>query len=393
MLSAGPCIVYCAHAHKADMTVGVAKEMAAGEDRVALVPSSLKPLLRKGIDIIIEAGAGTYAFAADEAFADAGAHIGTREVALSADIVACVHPPSESETQLLKKGSVLAGFLQPLEKPAIAARLAAQGVTALAMELIPRISRAQSMDALSAMASLAGYKAVLLAAARLPRFFPLLTTAAGTIRPANVTVLGAGVAGLQAIATARRLGARVWGYDIREVVREEVQSLGAQFVELDLEIEDMEDDAGYARALMAAKAKQQADLLVPHLAKSDVVITTAQIPGRTAPLLVTEAAVKAMKPGSVIVDLAAPSGGNCALTRLRTDVIHHGVTVLGPANLPATMPADASYLYARTMTALIGAFIKEGQFAASFDDDIFSSACITHGGQIVSRRVLQLLAA
>ncbi len=375
------------------MTIGVAKEAVAGERRVALVPGSLKLLLRKEIDVVVESGAGAGAFVSDADFADAGARVGTREQALGADVVACVQAPSDSDTLLLKPGGVLVGFLRPLDQPSIAARLAGQGTTALAMELVPRISRAQVMDALSAMASLSGYKAVLLAAASLPRFFPLLTTAAGTVRPANVTVLGAGVAGLQAIATARRLGARVWGYDIREAVREEIQSLGAQFVELDLDIEDMEDEAGYARALMDAKSKQQAELLIPHLAKSDVVITTAQIPGQAAPWLVSESAIKAMKAGSIIVDLAAPTGGNCAMTRADATLVRHGITIMGPTNLPATMPADASHLYARTVATMISGFVANGRFEPVFDDEIFKGACITHGGRVVNEQIQKLLEA
>ena len=376
------------------MTIGVAKEMAAGERRVALVPGSLKLLRKAGADIIVEYGAGKSAFLSDAAYVDAGARLGTRAEALGSDVVACVQPPSGAEDiRMLKRGGALIGFLRPLEQPLMAVTLADAGVTAIAMELVPRISRAQVMDALSAMASLAGYKAVLLTAARLPRFFPLLATAAGTVRPANVTVLGAGVAGLQAIATARRLGARVWGYDIREAAREEVRSLGAQFVELDLDLGDMEDEAGYARVLMDAKAKQQADLLVAHLAGSDVVVATAQIPGRTAPLLVTEAAVKAMKVGSVIIDLAASTGGNCALTRVNDSVERHGVTIMGPTNLPATMPTDASYLYARTVVSMISGFARDGRFEVAFDDEIFRAVCITHGGQVVHERVKKLLEA
>ena len=373
------------------MTVGVATERAKGESRVALVPSGLSSLAKKQLSVVFEPGAGARAFLSDQDYTDAGARVGTREEALSADIVACVQPPEEADFGQLKPGAALIGFLRPLEEPLRMAKLAEQGVTALAMELIPRTSRAQVMDALSAMASLAGYKAVLLAAAALPRFFPLLTTAAGTVRPATVTVLGAGVAGLQAIATARRLGARVWGYDIREAAREEVRSLGAQFVELDLDIGDMEDEAGYARALMDAKARQQADLLVPHLSKSDVVITTAQIPGRAAPLLVQESAVEAMKAGSVIIDMAAPTGGNCALTQADKTFVRHGVTIMGPTNLPATMPTDASYLYARTVVATLREFVNEGQFVPEFEDEIFRNICVTHAGKVVSERVNNLL--
>ena len=375
------------------MTVGVAREAAQGERLVALVPTVAKALQKKGLDVLVEAGAGEEALVPDAEFEEAGARIVSRAEALGADIVACVHSPGPEDVPLLKQGGVLVGFLSPLAAPETIPPLAEQGVTALAMELVPRISRAQTMDALSAMASLSGYKAVLMAAASLPRFFPLLTTAAGTIRPAVVTVLGAGVAGLQAIATARRLGARVWGYDIREAVREEVQSLGAQFVELDLDMEDMEDEAGYARALMDAKAEQQTTLLVPHLAKSDVVIATAQIPGRPAPLLITEEAVKAMKPGAVIIDLAAPTGGNCALSETGSVTKKHGVMIMAPLNVPATMPSDASYLYARTIGAMIGEFVKDGEFTDSTKDEIFSSVCVTHEGHVVNDRVKQLLEA
>ena len=375
------------------MTVGVAREAVQGERLVALVPTVAKALQKKGLDVLVEAGAGEEALVPDAEFEEAGARIVSRAEAIGADIVACVHSPGPEDVPLLKQGGVLVGFLRPLAAPETIPPLAEQGVTALAMELVPRISRAQTMDALSAMASLAGYKAVLMAAASLPRFFPLLTTAAGTIRPAVVTVLGAGVAGLQAIATARRLGARVWGYDIREAVREEVQSLGAQFVELDLDMEDMQDEAGYARALMDAKAEQQTALLVPHLAKSDVVIATAQIPGRPAPLLITEEAVKAMKPGAVIVDLAAPTGGNCALSKKGSVTNEHGVMIMAPLNVPATMPSDASYLYARTIGAMIGEFVKDGEFTGSSEDEVFSSVCVTHNGHVVNERVKQLLEA
>ena len=374
------------------MSVGVVKESLQGERRVALAPSALGRLIQKGLDIVVESGAGGGAYAPDSAYEAVGARIVSRAEAWRADIVARVHPPTEEETNLLGPGGVLVGFLRPLEEPQIASRLAARGVLALAMELVPRISRAQKMDALSAMASLGGYKAVLVAAAALPRFFPLLTTAAGTVRPATVTVLGAGVAGLQAIATARRLGARVWGYDIREAVREEVHSLGAHFVELDLQMDGMQDAAGYAKALMAAKAQRQAELLIPQIAASDVVITTALIPGRKAPLLVTKEAVAAMKAGSVVIDLAAVTGGNCALTTPGATVIHRDVQIMGPTNLPATMPADASYLYARTVAAMIGEFTQEGSFTANFDDAIFKSACLTYGGEVVHERVKGLLA-
>lgn len=375
------------------MTVGVVKETQPEERRVALVPGAVKPLIRAGMDVVVETMAGAPSFYDDGAYQECGARIVDRETAASADIVARVAPPTDAEIGQLRMSGVLLGFLGPLDEPGICSRLAAQGVTALSMELVPRTSRAQKMDALSAMASLAGYKAVLLAAVALPKFYPLLTTAAGTVRPATVLVLGAGVAGLQAIATARRLGARVWGYDIRDSVREEVQSLGAQFVELDLEIGDMQDAGGYAQALMAEKAQHQMELLAPHIGQADVVITTAQIPGREAPILVTQEAVEVMQPGSVIVDVAAPTGGNCALTAPGETVVHRGVQILGPRNLPATMPVHASQLYARTVRNMIEEFVADGQFIADFDDEIFRGACVTHAGQVVHDRIKSLLVA
>lgn len=373
------------------MTLGTVQVSTPGERRVALVPPVVSALSKKGLEVLIESNAGREAGIHDDAFRGAGARIVQETEAWESDILALVAPPSDEEIARLASGTVVVGFMQPLDVPARIARLADQGVTALAMELVPRISRAQKMDALSAMASLAGYKATLIAANRLPRFFPLLTTAAGTVRPANVTILGAGVAGLQAIATARRLGARVWGYDIREAAREEVKSLGAQFVELDLEMDDMQDEGGYAKALMAAKAEQQVELLVPHLAKSDVVITTALIPGRKAPTLVSEAAIRAMKPGSIVVDLAAATGGNCVLTEPDRVTTHHGVQIIGYTNLPSTVPADASFLYARTISAMIGEFVKNGVFETNFEDEIFKATCVCHEGQVVHDRVRNLI--
>ncbi len=373
------------------MTIGVVRGSDPTECRVALVPKVLSSLSQKGLEVQVQSGAGLNAGISDDEFREAGANIVSEEEAWKSDIVALVGPVTDSEIDQLDPRSVVIGFLRPLDAPERMVKLADRGVTALAMELVPRISRAQKMDALSAMASLSGYKATLIAANHLPRFFPLLTTAAGTVRPANVTILGAGVAGLQAIATARRLGARVWGYDIREAAREEIKSLGAQFVELDLDVEDMQDEGGYAKALMAAKAEQQLELLVPHLAKSDVVITTALIPGRKAPDLVSQEAVEAMKQGSLIIDLAATNGGNCALTVPDEVVTHHGVQIIGPTNLPSTVPADASFLYARTVSAMINEFMNDGAFQYNFEDEIFNSVCVCHDGQIVHERIRSLI--
>ena len=374
------------------LTIGVPKETQAGERRVALVPDAAGRLTGDGLEVLAEAGAGEGAFHEDAAYEEVGARVVSREEAFGADVVLKVQPPSDEEIGLLREGQVLAGFMQPLDRPAIALKLAEAGVTALAMELVPRISRAQKMDALSAMASLGGYRAVILAAHALPKFFPLLTTAAGTIRPASALILGAGVAGLQAIATARRLGARVSAYDIRAAVQEEIESLGATFVELDLDTSKAQDAGGYAKALMKEKQERQTELLVPFVANADLIITTAQIPGRPAPLLVTEEAVAAMKPGSVIVDLAAPNGGNCAFTEPGETVRSPGgVQILGPLNLPSEMAVHASQMYARTVSALVTAFIEEGRFAPDFGDEVFRGACLTHEGEVVNDRVKEML--
>ncbi|CAM3300626.1 Re/Si-specific NAD(P)(+) transhydrogenase subunit alpha [Rhodothermus bifroesti] len=375
------------------LRIGVPAETAVGERRVALVPEVVRRLVQQGMEVWVAKGAGTGAYFPDAAYADVGARMVSQEEAWGADVVVHVQPPSEEEIALMRSGSVLIGFLSPLDQPEVADRLARQGVVALAMELVPRISRAQKMDALSAMAAVAGYKAVLIAANLLPKFFPLLTTAAGTVRPASVLVLGAGVAGLQAIATARRLGARVSAYDIRDVVKEEVQSLGATFVELPFEVPDAQDVSGYAKALAEEKQRQQAQLLVPHIGRADVVISTAQVPGRRAPVLITEEAVAAMQPGSVIIDLAAPNGGNCVLTQPGETVIHNGVQIVGPLNLPAEMPVHASQMYARTLLAMIQEFATPEGFKPNFEDEIFRGVCLTYNGEVVNERVRALLAA
>ncbi len=372
--------------------VGVPKESVAGERRVAVVPELLSRFARAGMEVVLEKGAGESANYADSVFEEKGAGIVSRADAFSADIVLKVQPPSDEEIGLMKKGTVVVGFLSPLDSPGVAKKLASAGVTAFAMELVPRISRAQTMDALSAMGSIGGYRAVLLAAERLPKFFPLLTTAAGTVKPANVLVLGAGVAGLQAIATARRLGARVSAYDIRAEVKEQIESLGGRFVELELETQDSQDTGGYAKALAEEKARRQTELLEPHIANADVVITTALIPGRPAPVLITEKAVKGMQSGSVIVDLAAANGGNCALTKAGETVVANGVAILGPTNLPSEMAVHGSEMYGRTLLALVSEMVKEGELTLDFEDEIIGGSCVCRGGEIVNERVKSLLA-
>jgi NAD(P) transhydrogenase subunit alpha len=373
------------------LTIGVPTETAPGERRAALVPDAVARLAKEGAEVIVQSGAGAEAYLADAVYEAAGARIGTRADAWAADIVARVQGPAAEDLPLLGAGRTLIGFLRPLDDPRGMAALAQTGVTALAMELVPRTTRAQKMDALSAMAAIAGYRAVLVAAETLPKFFPLLTTAAGTIRPAKVLVLGAGVAGLQAIATARRLGAVVSAYDVRAAAAEEARSLGATFVQLDLDTAGAEGGGGYAAALDEERQRRQVELLGEHVAASDVVISTALIPGRRAPLLVSEEAVRRMEPGSVVVDLAAPNGGNCALTQPGQTVDFDGVRVLGPLNLPAEMPLNASQMYARTLSAMILEWLKDGAFAPPADDDIFRSACVARDGEVVNERVRAML--
>lgn len=355
-----------------------------------MVPEAIGRLIKKDFEFLVEGGAGEGAYISDDEYREAGAQIVTRDEIFKADLVTCVQPPGAGDGASLKSGGYLLGFLRPLDDPDGIRRLAEAGVTAFSMELIPRITRAQTMDALSAMGSVGGYVSVLMAARSLPKFFPLLTTAAGTMRPARVLVLGAGVAGLQAIATARRLGGVVSGYDVRPVVREEVESLGAKFIELELETAEAAGAGGYARALDEEKQRRQIELLIPHLASSDVVISTALIPGRKAPTLIAEEAVKQMSPGSVIVDLAAPNGGNCELTVPGETVQRHGVTIHGALNLPSEMSIHASAMYSRTLSAFISEFVKEGAFELNFEDEIIKSACVTHEGKIVNERVASM---
>jgi NAD(P) transhydrogenase subunit alpha len=373
------------------LTIGVPTETAPGERRAALVPDAVARLVKAGAEVVVQSGAGQQAYVPDAAYEAAGARIGARGDAWGAEVVARVQGPAAEDLPLLGAGRTLIGFLRPLDDPRGMAALAATGATALAMELVPRTTRAQKMDALSAMATVAGYRAVLLAAEALPKFFPLLTTAAGTVRPAKVLVLGAGVAGLQAIATARRLGAVVSAYDVRAAAAEEARSLGATFVQLELDTAGAEGGGGYAAALDEQRQRRQVELLAEHVAASDVVITTALIPGRPAPLLVSEEGVRRMAPGSVVVDLAAPNGGNCALTRPGEVFDAGGVRVFGPLNLPAEMPLNASQMYARTLSAMILEWIRDGAFAPPPDDDIFRAACVARGGEVVNDRVRAML--
>jgi H+-translocating NAD(P) transhydrogenase subunit alpha len=353
------------------MRVGVPKESAAGERRVALVPETLGRL-PDGITAVIEPGAGLEAAFTDTAYADAGAELGDP---WSADVVAKVAPPSATEAARLRDGQVVIGFLQPLTDAEGIERLSSAGVVGLALESIPRITRAQPMDALSSQATVGGYKAALIAADRLPRFLPMLMTAAGTIPPAKVLVLGAGVAGLQAIATARRLGAVVSAFDVRAAAAEQVESLGATF--LDLGVRGEETEGGYARELTPEQQAAQQAELQQRIPQFDAVITTAAVPGRPAPKLVTADAVRGMKPGSVIVDLAAETGGNCELTQPGSEVVDGGVTIVGLTNLPSSMPTHASQLLSRNIASLLGLIVADGALHLDWDDEVVAGACVT----------------
>jgi NAD(P) transhydrogenase subunit alpha len=364
------------------MRIGVPKETAPGEQRVALVPEVLGKLKGKGLDVVVQAGAGAGALLPDDAFAEAGARVSddASEVWQS-DIVLAISPPDAQQIRGLGPSSVLVGFLAPLSNPVTTRALADAGATAFAMEAIPRISRAQSMDALSSQSNVAGYRAALLGAEEMGRFYPMLMTAAGTIPPAKVLVLGVGVAGLQALATAKRLGARTTGYDVRPEVAEQVHSLGAQWLDLGVEAAG---EGGYARELTEAERAQQQQALTDAIKGFDVVITTALVPGRPAPELVTAEAVEGMKAGSVIVDLAGEAGGNCALTEPGQTVVRHDVKIVSPLNLPATMAEHASQLFARNVLALLELFVAEdGTLQLDFDDEIIAGACVVRDGEIV----------
>ena len=378
------------------MKIAIPKELELGELRVAQIPETVSRLVKQGFEVWVEAGAGIGAGYKDTAYETAGAKIIKDRPTLwqSADLVLKINPPKNwngnSEIDWLKSGASLIGFLNPLDNPSLIQQLAQKQVTALSMELIPRTTRAQSMDALSSQANIAGYKSVLLAAASLTRIFPMMTTAAGTIPPAKVLVLGAGVAGLQAIATARRLGAVVEAFDIRSTVKEQVQSVGGNFIEINLE-EETATEGGYAKQVSVDIQKHIRQRLNSYIAKADVVITTAQVPGKPAPLLIAEETIAQMKPGSVVVDLAADSGGNCACTEAGKNVSYHGVTIIGQTNLPSSVPANTSQMYAKNILNLVKYLVKDGEFKLDFKDNITNSACVTYKGEIRNKKVKEAL--
>jgi NAD(P) transhydrogenase subunit alpha len=363
------------------MKIGVPKETMPGEARVGLVPETVGRLVKANNAVIVERGAGTASSFTDDAYEKAGAQL--VDNAFDAELVAKVQKPSDAEIGKLRSGTTLIAFLSPLTNHDLVARLASAGVTALSMDAIPRITRAQPMDALSSQATVAGYKAVLLAAAALPRFFPMLTTAAGTIAPAKALIIGAGVAGLQAIATARRLGAVVEAFDTRPVVKEQVQSLGAKFLEIDLG-ESGAGAGGYAKELSEDAHRKEVELLAKAARENDIIITTAAIPGRKAPVLITKEMIPTMKPGSVIVDLAAETGGNAELTEAGKTIVVHGVTIIGQLNIPSSMPFHASQMYSRNIASLLGLMLKkDGTFDLNIGDDVVKGTVITHGGNVV----------
>lgn len=373
------------------MRIGVPRETAEGERRVALVPEVASKLAgeagddgAEAIEVVVQRGAGDGALIPDRLYEESGCRlVDDAAAAFACEVVVKVAPPNAEEIALLGAGSVLVSFLQPLTNAEGVRSLSQSGATSFALESVPRISRAQSMDALSSQSNVAGYRAALIGAQELGRFYPMLMTAAGTIRPATVLVLGAGVAGLQAIATARRLGAVVQGFDVRAAVKEQVESLGAKFLEFDLG-GDLEGAGGYAKELTAEQQARQQELMAEAIGKVDVVITTALVPGRRAPILVTAAAVEKMKPGSVVVDLAGEAGGNCELSEPGQSIVHGGVKILAPLNVPSTMAEHASQLYARNIQALLSLMIENGRLELDFDDEIIAGACITRDGEIVN---------
>ncbi len=380
------------------MIVAVPRETHPGERRVALVPAAVAPLVKAGMDVIVEAGAGQAAGHPDQQYVDKGAKIvSSRSDAFAADVVlqvraAGANPQAgRADLELYRRGQVVIGHCDPLGEPKLAAEIAAKGVSLFALELLPRITRAQSMDVLSSQATIAGYRAVLLAAEALPKMFPMMITAAGTLNAAKVFVIGAGVAGLGAIATARRLGAAVSAYDVRPAVKEQVQSLGGKFIEMQLETKAAETKGGYAQEMGEEFYRKQRELMTRVVAESDVVVTTAAIPGKKSPVLVPADAVAKMAPGSVIVDLAAERGGNCELTKAGQTVVEHGVTILGPLNLPSEIPQHASQMYAKNITTFLLNLVKDKQLQINLEDEIIRDTLICRDGQVVNPRVQQLL--
>jgi len=373
------------------MQIGTPNQISALERRVAITPDVASRLAKQGFSVVVESGAGVAAGFPDHLFEEAGATISDAAAAWGAELVVCYSAPTEEQIGLLRRGGILLGLLEPLDKPARAEILASAGVTSLAFETLPRTTRAQPMDVLSSQATAAGYQAVLIAAAAHGKFFPMLTTAAGTIRPTKVLVLGAGVAGLQAIATARRLGAIVSAYDVRAAAAEQVESLGARFVHLEIEQQDETKTGGYARELEADAQQRLLMQLGEHVARHDVVISTAAIPGRKAPMLVTREMVEQMAPGSVIVDLAVATGGNCELSKADEQVIHDGVTILAPTDLVSGVATHASQMYARNAAAVLTHLLQDEGIVIDFDDEITAGLCITHQGRVVNQRVMSML--
>lgn len=373
------------------MRIAVPKEVFEDEQRVALVPGEVTKLIKAEHEVVVEAGAGEGSSYTDDEYKEAGATVvSSKDIYNNAEVVFKVRPPKDDEIKKLPKGSLLISFLEVLREPSVATKLAAQGVTSVALEMVPRISRAQSMDALSSQASAAGYKAVLIGAEAIRKYFPMLTTAAGTIRPAKVFVLGAGVAGLQAIATAKRLGAAVEAFDIRAATKGEVESLGAKFIEIDLG-ESGEAEGGYAKEISEEAKKREHEVLKDVMSKCDVVITTAAVPGKKAPVLVTEDMVAAMKTGSVIVDMAVEQGGNVAGSKPGENVDVNGVTIIGPINLPSKMAIHTSQLFARNVVTLFNNLLEEGKLVLDFEDEITAGSVITNDGQVVNERTKELL--
>jgi len=377
------------------MVVGVPRENRAGETRVALTPTALPQLTKAGFDVVIESGAGALAGYPDAAFTDRGARIGTRDDAFAADVLVQVNvmdgDASNAELSKLRQGQVVIGAVAPVARPELVKAIAGTGATLFALELVPRSTRAQSMDILSSQAAVAGYKAVLIGASELPKMFPLLTTAAGTIAPAKVFIVGAGVAGLAAIATSRRMGSLVEAYDVRPAAREEVESLGARFVELPLETGQEEGSGGYAKQLSEETIKKQQELMAKTVAASDVVITTAQVQGSTAPVIITTEMIKGMAPGSVIVDLAAEQGGNCEPTVAGETVDVDGVKVIGVVNLPGEIPVHASQLFGKNVANFLGLMVVGGKLDTGVDDDVIKESVVAAGGDVVNNRVREAL--